>query len=114
MSLLAASVAGAVGAMLRYVVSGWVQGRSRSDFPFGTLTINLVGSFSLGLVVGAGHPESMVTLAVVGFLGGFTTYSTWMVETIRLGATSRRGVINLASSLIAGVAVAALGYILTS
>ena len=114
MSILVASVAGAVGAILRYVVSGWAQERSGSDFPFGTFTVNLVGSFSLGLVVGAGSPDSTVTLAVVGFLGGFTTYSTWMVETVRLGATSRRGLVNLASSLIAGVVVAALGYALTS
>jgi len=114
MSLLAASVAGAVGALLRYVVSGWVQERSGSDFPIGTLMVNLVGSFALGLVVGAGAPDSTTTLAVAGFLGGFTTYSTWMVETVRLGATTRRGVVNLATSLIAGVAVAALGYTLTS
>lgn len=108
------TITGAVGAVCRYLLSGWVQQVSRSDFPVGTLVVNLGGAFTLGLVAGAGQPESLVTVGVVGFLGGFTTFSTWMVETLRLGPVSLTTVLNLSVTLVAGVALAALGFTLTS
>jgi len=82
MILLIASATGALGAIMRYLVSGWVQEATGTDFPAGTATVNLVGSFLLGLVVGNGSVDSALTLTAVGFLGGFTTFSTWMIETI--------------------------------
>jgi CrcB protein len=114
MTLLAASIAGAVGAVCRYLVSGWVDEGIQSDFPLGTLTVNILGSFGLGLVVGAGPLDSVVTLTAVGFLGGFTTFSTWMIETIRLGLRSPRALLNLLVSLTAGVVVATIGFTLTN
>lgn len=113
MTLVVLSLAGSVGAVARYAVSGWVQERFRSDFPLGTMAVNLVGAFALGLVAGLDGLDSGPLLAVAGFLGGFTTFSTWMVETIRLGPWSARAAWNLSLSLFGGVAVAALGYILT-
>lgn len=113
MTVIIASLAGSVGAALRYLVSGWVQDRSRPQFPMGTLVVNAAGSLLLGILVGAGDLESTSVLAGIGFLGGFTTFSTWMVETIRLGVASSRALANLFVALIAGVALAALGYILT-
>ena len=108
-----AVIAGALGAICRYLVSGLVQARSDSDFPFGTLVVNLVGSFLLGAVAGVGSSTAVTTLALVAFLGGFTTFSTWMIETVRLGIFSltARAVANLVLTLIAGVAFAALGYL---
>jgi CrcB protein len=115
MTLLLASLAGAVGAVCRYAVSGWAQRASRSDFPVGTLAVNLVGSFLVGATVGIDQLGSETSLMAVGFLGGFTTFSTWMVETIRLGfPRSFRASASLLVSLIAGVALAAAGYSLTN
>lgn len=113
MTVVIASLAGSLGAAIRYLVSGWVQDRSRSDFPMGTLAVNAAGSLLLGILAGAGDLESNLVLAAVGFLGGFTTFSTWMVETLRLGVSSTRALVNLVLTLVAGVALAALGYILT-
>lgn len=113
MTLIVVSIAGSLGAMTRYVVSGWAQARFRSDFPVGTLTVNVAGSFALGLTIGAGSLESSLTMASVGFLGGFTTFSTWMVETIRLGTRSGRALGNLVLALVLGLFAAALGFVLT-
>ena len=115
MTLLLASLAGAVGAVCRYAVSGWAQRASRSDFPVGTLAVNLVGSFLIGVTVGIDQLESETSLLALGFLGGFTTFSTWMVETLRLGfPRSFRATASILVSLIAGVALAAAGYSLTN
>lgn len=116
MTFLVATVAGAVGAVCRYLLSGVVQERTRSDFPVGTFTVNLVGAFLLGLTAGIDDLQSTATLAAVGFLGGFTTFSTWMIETIGLGIPSirSRAAVNLALTLLAGVALAAGGYSLTN
>jgi CrcB protein len=114
MSLLVVSVAGAIGALSRYLLSGWVQRRHQALFPAGTLVVNLAGSFGLGLVVGGGQLDSTFTVMTAGFFGGFTTYSTWMIETIRLGLRSPRAVLNLTLGLAGGVLMAAGGYTLMS
>ena len=116
MTFLLATVAGAFGALARYVMSGVVQEGSRSNFPVGTLSVNLLGAFLLGLVAGIDQLDSLPTLLAAGLLGGFSTFSTWMVETLRLGLApvSARAVLNLAVALLAGVALAGVGYSLTS
>lgn len=116
MILVIVAVAGSVGALARYVVSGIVQQRTGTQMPLGTAVVNLSGAFILGLALGAGSPSSMVTVAVVGFTGGFTTFSTWMIETARLGILPRptlRSMLNLAVVPTAGVLLAAFGYFLT-
>lgn len=112
MTVLVTTLAGALGALCRYTLSGVVQERTQSTFPVGTLTVNLAGAFLLGLVAGIDNLESAATLAGAGFLGGFTTFSTWMIETIRLGIPPlrSRAVVNLVVPLFAGVALAAIGY----
>lgn len=79
---------GAVGSGARYLLSGWVQRTLGSAFPFGTLSVNLIGSFlicALMQLAGAEwlSPTLRLTLTI-GFLGGFTTYSTFNYETFRL------------------------------
>jgi CrcB protein len=93
-----------------------VQQQTRSDFPLGTLAVNLAGAFLLGLLAGGDDPHSALNLAGIGFLGGFTTFSTWMIETIRLGIPPLRGraVANLALTLLAGIMLAAFGYSLSN
>jgi len=110
---------GALGALARYGVSGAVQRLWRTSFPFGTLVVNLTGALGAGLLLGiaAGRdiPDLVLFGAGVGFLGGYSTFSTWMVETVLAaesggGVGLRRAAENLAVPLIAGVALAGLGF----
>ena len=114
--ILLVTLAGAFGAVVRYLLSGFVQQRIDTDLPVGTLAVNLSGAFLLGIVVGIDDLQSTIALIAVGFLGGFTTFSTWMIETIRLGIPPlrSRSLFNLTTTLIAGVALAAAGYSLTN
>jgi CrcB protein len=68
----------------------------------------------LGLLVGAQAIDSTWGLTAVGFLGGFTTFSTWMIETIRLGYGSPQALLNLFLSIFGGLAAALIGLTLTS
>lgn len=115
---LVVGVAGALGAVLRYLADGAVQDRSTGFFPFGTLTVNVVGSFVLGLVAGLtlGHGVSgrLETVVGTGLCGGLTTWSTVTWETVRLaeeesiGAGALATLANLAASLVA----AAVGLVI--
>lgn len=116
MTVMILTATGSVGAVARYFVSGVVQDRSGSLLPVGTAAVNLLGAFVLGLLVGIGDSGPWWD-AAVGFVGGFTTFSTWMLETARLGTLSRtsmRAVANLLVVATLGVAIAALGYWLTN
>jgi CrcB protein len=87
--LLFVFVGGAVGSSVRYLIATWMAGRFGPAFPWATLTINVVGSFLIGLIatladeVGSIGPDGRVFL-VVGVLGGFTTFSSFSLETMRL------------------------------
>jgi len=81
------AVAGGLGAASRFAVDGVVRSRLATMFPLGTVIINLSGSFLLGLLAGlvaAGLPSEAQILAGTGFLGGYTTFSSASVETLRL------------------------------
>jgi fluoride exporter len=86
-SLLA--LGGAAGAVARHVLATSVQRRAGSGFPWGTLTVNVLGSFALGVVLAAveQHPmrPAVVALVATGFLGDFTTFSTFAYEAAALG-----------------------------
>ena len=106
------AVLGAAGACCRYGIGVAVGVQS---FPWATLGINVAGSFLLGLVLTAG-PDRLSSDAVVGiavgFLGAFTTFSTFGFETQTLLRTDRAGAAAayVAASVVVGVAAAALGY----
>jgi CrcB protein len=81
--------------------------------PVGTAAVNLIGAFALGMIVGVGQAPTGWLLAAAGFTAGFTTFSTWMVETARLGLFPRpsmRSTANLVVLAMVGVLCAALGY----
>ncbi len=78
---------GAIGAVLRYGVGQYV---SNERFPFATLTVNVLGSFLLGLITFAGAGSDTLLLVGVGICGSFTTYSSFSVETVRLWETGSR------------------------
>lgn len=115
--VIIAAFAGSIGAVCRYSAGGFVQRRTNSSMPLGTFAVNMLGAFLLGMIAGAnGLSHGWSTLAA-GFMGGFTTFSTWMVETSRLGLLPKptpRAVINLTVMAALGVALAAAGFHLTN
>lgn len=111
MTVLLVLLGGAVGAPARYLTDLAVQRSHGTAFPWGTWTVNVVGSFVLGLV-GASGPEWVITLVGTGFCGALTTFSTFGYETVRLaeeGKTSA-AVWNVAASLVVGLLAASLGW----
>lgn len=80
---------GALGCVTRYYISGWAYDLFGRSFPCGTFVVNILGAFLIGLVMEFGMrsallPVSLRTGIVIGFLGGFTTFSTFSYETFRL------------------------------
>ena len=102
---------GGIGALARFLIDGSVNARVQSDFPWGTFLINVSGSFALGLLVGAAVSGEALVLAGTATLGGFTTFSTWVLETNRLGEEDDRLilVVNIAGTLVAGLVAAYVG-----
>ncbi len=115
MTILLVALGAAVGAPLRYFVDRAIQASHDSVFPWGTLTVNLVGSLIFGVLVGGaaagGVPADVVVAAGVGFCGALTTYSAFGYETVRLGkeGTIRHGFLHVVLSVGAGLAAAYLG-----
>jgi fluoride exporter len=107
-------VFGAVGSWLRFSVGGAITARRPSDFPFGTFAVNLTGGFALGVLTGAGVTGHALLVFGTGLLGGYTTFSTWMVETQRLGEGAEWGLMYgyLLGSMAAGLATTGLGWLL--
>ncbi|MBC7549764.1 MAG: fluoride efflux transporter CrcB [Cellulomonas sp.] len=115
MTVLLVALGAAVGAPLRYYTDRTVQARHDSVFPWGTLTVNVVGSLLLGFLLGGatagGVSPEVVAACGVGFCGALTTYSTFGFETVRLaeGGSTLYAFANIAVSLAAGLAAAWLG-----
>jgi len=86
--LLSVGVGGFLGAVLRFLLAGWVQKVSHSVFPFGTLSVNILGSFFIGFlflyVQQANFPTALKFFLVTGLLGSLTTFSTFSLETLVL------------------------------
>jgi CrcB protein len=112
------SLFGALGALARWQVSEWAQKSSQTLLPLGTITVNILGSFMLGMLLSASLgeqvPESWRVPLATGFLGSFTTFSTFSVETIQLiqQGQLRAALLNLLIQLGVGLAAAAGGMAL--
>jgi fluoride exporter len=104
-------IAGGFGAVLRFVVDGAVARRAARSFPFGTLAVNISGAALLGLLGGLALSRHAALLADTAFVGSYTTFSTWMLETQRLSEERqlRSAVANLVASIVLGIAGALLG-----
>lgn len=105
---------GGAGAILRFLIDGGVASVTGRTFPFGTLFVNLTGSFVLGAIVGATVEGDAYALAGAATIGSYTTFSTWMHETQRLveddslsGAS-----LNVVVSLGLGLGAVALGRVI--
>jgi fluoride exporter len=105
---------GGVGAVLRYLVDGWVEGRYGGEFPFGTFAVNICGTFALGVLTGAHLADAALFILGTGLIGAFTTFSTWMFETQRLLEDGEGAVAgwNVAGSIAAGLAAGSAGWAL--
>ena len=80
---------GAVGCLVRYWLSGWVYDIAGRNFPYGTMAVNLLGSFCIGFIMELSLrstliPSNLRTGLAIGFLGGLTTFSTFSYETFKL------------------------------
>jgi CrcB protein len=118
LTLVLVMLGAAVGAPCRWLLDQAVQARRERVFPLGTWIINVSGSLLLGAILGAAAfgpgSRELVALVGTGFCGGFTTYSTFGYETVRLaedGAYLEAG-LNVVSSLAAGLLAALAGWYL--
>lgn len=108
------AVLGALGSWARWRMAGLVAARWAGAFPLGTFVVNLSGGLLLGLLVGLSVADNALMVVGTGLLGGYTTFSTWMVEAERLGEQGAWRVMTayVAGSLLAGLAATALGWAL--
>ncbi len=112
MTLAAIGLAGALGALARFELGGRLSARARSGFPVGTMVVNTSGAFLTALLVGLQPSGAVWEVLGIGFLGGFTTFSTWMVESARMVDPPPRVrwlVINLSAMVVAGLIAVHLG-----
>ena len=97
--LMAVGFGGAAGSIVRYLLSGGIlAGQTLLGFPAGTFTVNAAGSLLIGILLEASVSETLGWLLIVGFCGGFTTFSTLSADTVRL---LRAGCYNAAAVYVA-------------
>ena len=114
--IMAIALAGALGTLGRYWLSGLVQRHGRATFPVGTLAVNLLGCLFIGLVMEMVREHPMLgpqtrSILVVGFLGGFTTFSAFGYETAELlrGGSFLLAALNVGGSIVLGLLAVSLG-----
>ncbi len=118
--IMAIMIGGALGAAMRYLVSNGFYSLLGRDFPYGTLAVNVIGSFLMGvltvLLIDRGEIDPLIKLAIlVGFLGSFTTFSTFSMDTLVLineGALSR-AFLNMLTNVVVCVSAVWLGMVIT-
>ena len=119
LNILLVGIGGFIGSVARYLVSGWMQAASKSiDFPFGTLTVNLIGCFVIGFLAqltearGVFASESRA-FVFIGILGGFTTFSSFGNDTLNLARAGEtfNALSNIGANVIFGLAMVWLGRI---
>jgi CrcB protein len=116
-SIMFVALGGAFGSVFRYLLSTWIQTVSKSiDFPYGTLTVNLIGCFVIGFLAhlaearGAFTPESRA-FVFIGILGGFTTFSSFGNDTVNLlrARETFNALANVGANVIFGLILVWLG-----
>lgn len=107
---------GALGCLARYYLSGWVYDLLGRDFPYGTLVVNILGAFLIGLIMEFGLRGTLLPVDLrvgltIGFLGGLTTFSTFSYETFRLleGGEFLAATSNVLTSVIVCLVFTGLG-----
>ena len=120
MQLVWIFLAGGAGALLRFGLAGAVQARAGESFPWGTLAVNVAGCFAIGVLATAFEERSVLSpelrlALLVGLLGGFTTFSTFGLETWRLleDAELGRALANVLASVVTGLLAVVVGVAVT-
>jgi CrcB protein len=105
---------GGAGSVVRFLADGAVSSAASRDFPVGTMAVNISGAVILGLLTGLALGHDQALLAGTAAVGSYTTFSTWMLETHRIAKDRqpRKVLLNVAVSLMLGVAAAALGRLI--
>ena len=110
MDLVLVGIGGFAGAVARRIVDLWISDRAGAGFPLGTLVVNLSGAFLLGLLFAWATDRDVLPREIrgplmIGFLGAYTTFSTWMLESWRLveDGAWQFAMLNLAGSVVLGV-----------
>ena len=118
-AVVAIAVAGSLGALARYGLDGFVSRRARGAFPWGTFVVNISGAFLIGLIFTLatekwGLAPWLRSAVTIGFLGAYTTFSTFSFETYRLVADRAYGLAaaNMLGSCAAGLAAVYVGVVL--
>jgi CrcB protein len=120
MPVLTVALGGAFGAVARYGMSGWVQTLLGTTFPAGTMVVNVMGSFLLGLSLplfeSLAWSAEIRTMVTLGFLGAFTTFSTFSYEAMVLlqGGEWVRGALYMGGSLLLGLVAVLSGMAIAS
>lgn len=115
MGLALVAAGGAAGGVARVTVAGLVARRFDPDFPWGTLVVNLTGAFLIGLAAGLFEqsPDQRIwQVVVIGFLGSYTTVSSFSLQTLSLVNAGKpgRALANVLLSILFGLSAAALGF----
>lgn len=111
---LSVALAGGLGSAIRFLVDGAFPVRWRARFPWGIMAINLTGSFVLGLLTGFAVDHPVASIAAIGLLGGYTTFSTASLDTVQLLRARRWGAAlwNGVGMLVAAAGLALLGILI--
>lgn len=111
---LGVALLGGCGALARFGLTLLVADRLHPHLPLGTLAVNVSGAFLLGLMAGASLGGDARLILGAGGVGAYTTFSTWMLETQRVGEAEMRrlAVVNIALSIALGLGAVALGHAL--
>lgn len=114
------ALAGLIGTLLRYWLSGLVARRFGETFPWGTMAVNLIGCFVTGAVFYLSEERFLInpaarTVIMIGLLGGFTTFSSYGLQTFTLLRDGEVGLatLNIAVSNVAGLLMVWAGYVLS-
>jgi CrcB protein len=107
---------GFLGAICRYGLSAYLGKRIASPFPWGTFTVNLLGSLLLGVLAGSGAAPSLYFFAGTGLMGAFTTFSTFKLDALQLGRSRERStlILYVLATYGCGILLAWLGYAVSS
>lgn len=119
MQVVLVAIGGAIGAAARYIISNWAANKMGTAFPYGTMVVNIGGCFIIGLFMTLATDRYIIQshwrmLIAVGFLGGFTTFSSFSYETVMLMRNTGLffGIENIFVNLIFGMAATWAGILI--